>query len=130
MKTKQRLYYIDPKSETIGDDILRFRVLSGMTQWDLADKIGTDPVTISSWENYHHRPDVKSLHKINKFLVKYWAEHGDVGVVDLQKNLRKINESKEELHGSAETKSRETEKENEEGPKFYEELEKITMEKE
>jgi len=129
MKPKQPLYYIDPKSEAIGDDILEFRILSGMTQWDLAGKIGTDSVTVSTWENYRHRPDVKSLHKINKFLAKYWAKHGDVGLSDLAKNTRTRNEYKEELESSVEPKNEETGNGDEEDPAFYEDLEKITTEK-
>ena len=125
MKLKRRVYYIDPKSETIGDDILRFRVLSGMTQWDLADKIRTDPVTISSWENYRHRPDVKSLHKINKFLAQYWDKRNDAGLGNWP-----VNRHKEVLVSPEENRSNETEEEEgEEGPEFYEGLEKIEMEK-
>ena len=125
MKPKQRLYYIDPKSETIGDDILQFRILAGMTQWDLGQKIGTDPVTISSWENYRHRPDVKSLHKINKFLAKYWAKRNDAGLGDWP-----VNRHKQVLGSLEENRTNAMEEEEgEEGFDFYEGLEKIEMEK-
>ena len=124
MKPKQRLYSIDPKSETIGDDILEFRILTGMTQWDLGQKIGTDPVTISSWENYRHRPDVKSLHKINKFLAQYWAKRSGAGLEDWP-----LNKHKEVLGSPEENRTNETEEEGEEGPEFYEGLKKIKMER-
>jgi transcriptional regulator with XRE-family HTH domain len=48
----------------IGDRILMLRRTRGMSQEELADRVGVDQSTISHWESGHHSPDVAQLMRL------------------------------------------------------------------
>jgi len=54
--------------ETLGEKIAAHRRLLGLRQEDLAQKLGVDPCTISSWESGEHRPTGKSLEILKNYL--------------------------------------------------------------
>ncbi|MBI4764110.1 MAG: transcriptional regulator [Deltaproteobacteria bacterium] len=55
-------------NETLGERIIRVRRTLGMTQKELARKLGVDPGTLGYWERGERRP-IKGLEeKINGFL--------------------------------------------------------------
>ena len=61
----------DPfKKETayLGDKILEYRRIQGLTQEKLAEQLGIDLTTLASWERGKHRPTKKLLEKINPIL--------------------------------------------------------------
>ena len=60
----------EKKPETSGEKIVYYRWLSGMTQKDLARKIGVDPTTLAKWERNEKQPQ-NTILKILKAELKY-----------------------------------------------------------
>ena len=56
------------KSTTLGESIRRARLDAGLTQSELANRIGTNQHTISLYENDQQDMDVHSLFEIAKAL--------------------------------------------------------------
>ena len=54
----------DPK--TLGEKLLAYRKLHGITQKELAKKLGVDPTTLARWERGKSRPMVNSLKAIKQ----------------------------------------------------------------
>ena len=46
----------DTKPQSPGQKIAAFRRLRGLTQKELARRLGVDPSTVASWERSEHRP--------------------------------------------------------------------------
>ena len=55
-------------SETIGNRISRYRKIKGMTQEDLAGKMGVSSQAVSKWENDASCPDISLLPKLCQIL--------------------------------------------------------------
>jgi transcriptional regulator with XRE-family HTH domain len=58
-------FYGEPK--TLGEKIINYRRLSGITRKELANRLGVDPGTLARWERNEGRPQKPSLGKINAF---------------------------------------------------------------
>ncbi len=56
--------------ETLGERIVYYRRLAGMTQWELARKLGVDPTTLARWERGEREPQGAFLKRIRKYLTK------------------------------------------------------------
>jgi len=56
----------DTKPETLGQRISAFRRLRGLTQKDLARRLGVDPSTVANWERGEHRPTGHLLQRLNE----------------------------------------------------------------
>lgn len=54
--------------ETLGERLRRLRKKSGLTQEDLADIVGVNPVTVSCWENNTYLPKTQSIKALAKAL--------------------------------------------------------------
>ncbi|MBM4046643.1 MAG: helix-turn-helix transcriptional regulator [Planctomycetes bacterium] len=54
----------DTKPETLGQKIVAWRRLRGLTQKELARRLGVDPSTIASWERGENRP----IHRLANLL--------------------------------------------------------------
>jgi transcriptional regulator with XRE-family HTH domain len=46
--------------------LLNFRRELGMTQREMAERLGVDPSTLRDWESGHHQPAVRSLNLIGR----------------------------------------------------------------
>jgi len=57
-------------ARTLGERIIAHRKLSGLTQRQLAHKIGVHPCTIISWEEGTRKPDKKRLKRLAAFLIE------------------------------------------------------------
>jgi len=55
-------------NETIGNRIAKFRKARGMTQEDLASKLGVSSQAVSKWENDISCPDISLLPQLSKLL--------------------------------------------------------------
>lgn len=55
-------------SETIGERLRRLRKKSGLTQEQLAEAVGVNPVTVSCWENNTYLPKTQSIKALAKAL--------------------------------------------------------------
>lgn len=55
-------------NETIGNRIAKFRKVKGMTQEDLANKLGVSPQAVSKWENDASCPDISLLPQLCRLL--------------------------------------------------------------
>ena len=62
--------------ETIGDRIRKLRERDGLSQEQLAKKVGEAPNTISRWETATYKPSLDDLERISRALK-------DVSIVDL-----------------------------------------------
>jgi len=58
------------KPKTLGEKLLSYRKNLGMTQKELAQKLGVDPSTLARWERSEGRPSRRSLGAINKIFFK------------------------------------------------------------
>jgi len=58
----------DTKPETLGQKIVAFRRRRGLTQKDLAWRLGVDPSTIASWERGEQRPSKRLAQRLNLIL--------------------------------------------------------------
>jgi len=52
------------------EEIKAIRVALGLTQKDLADKLGIDAITVSRWERKLARPHSNSLKKLRRLIKK------------------------------------------------------------
>ena len=55
-------------NETIGSRICKYRKAKGMTQEDLAEKLGVSSQAVSKWENDASCPDISLLPELAKTL--------------------------------------------------------------
>ncbi len=55
---------IDDEQEKLGENLVKFRKLSGLTQLELAEKIQYSNKTVSKWERGESFPDIFTLKKI------------------------------------------------------------------
>jgi transcriptional regulator with XRE-family HTH domain len=53
---------------TLGERILAFRQLHGLTQDQLAARLGVDPSTIASWEQGKHQPSGSLQRRLDRIL--------------------------------------------------------------
>jgi DNA-binding XRE family transcriptional regulator len=58
----------DDSTETFGEGIVRARRMRGMTQWELAHKLGVDPTTLSRWERGIGLPTRENWERLEGFL--------------------------------------------------------------
>jgi transcriptional regulator with XRE-family HTH domain len=56
----------DTKPESLGQRIVAFRRLRGLTQKGLAQRLGVNPSTIASWERGEHRPSRRLANMLSK----------------------------------------------------------------
>jgi transcriptional regulator with XRE-family HTH domain len=52
------------ETEKLGDRICEYRRVHGLTQKNLAEKLGVDQTTLAGWERGEHQPTKKLLDKI------------------------------------------------------------------
>lgn len=55
-------------NETIGNRIAKFRKVKGMTQEELASKLGVSAQAVSKWENDNSCPDISLLPELSRVL--------------------------------------------------------------
>jgi len=58
------------KAKTFGEKIVISHQLHGLTQKDLAHRLGIDPSTLGRWERNESKPEKELLKKLNTFLKK------------------------------------------------------------
>jgi transcriptional regulator with XRE-family HTH domain len=58
----------DTKLESLGQRIVAFRRLRGLTQKELAQRLGVDPSTIASWERGDHQPSRRLANLLGQML--------------------------------------------------------------
>jgi len=56
------------EAKTLGDRIVNYRRLSGITQKELAKSLGIDPSTLGCWERNDSRPLKRHLEGLTAFL--------------------------------------------------------------
>jgi len=56
------------KPKTLGEKIVIYRQLHGITQKELAHRLGIDPGTLGRWERNESQPNEKLLEKLNTLL--------------------------------------------------------------
>ena len=61
MNAQTKAEWFDPEATTFGDRIAGARELAGMTQADLARRIGVRDTTLENWENDHSEPRANRL---------------------------------------------------------------------
>ena len=67
----------------VGDNIKKYRILRGLKQSDLADRIGISQKTISSWELGRTEPSMGAIEKLASVLVCRKSDLvGDVEVIE------------------------------------------------
>jgi len=57
----------DNKPKTLGEKLLCYRRVLGISQKELAQKLGVDPTTLARWERGKSKPMESSLKAINRF---------------------------------------------------------------
>ena len=55
--------------KTFGDKIINIRRLFGITQKELAHRLGIDPTTLGRWEKGKSRPLKRRLKKLNSYII-------------------------------------------------------------
>jgi transcriptional regulator with XRE-family HTH domain len=58
----------ESKGASLGEKIVNFRKLQGMTQEEMAKILGVDPSTLARWEKNKRRPLPKYLVKLKEFM--------------------------------------------------------------
>ena len=53
-------------NKTIGENILKLRIVEGLSQSELADRLGVSPQAVSKWERALCCPDISHLPRIAK----------------------------------------------------------------
>lgn len=53
-------------NKTIGENILKLRIVDGLSQSELADRLGVSPQAVSKWERALCCPDISHLPHIAK----------------------------------------------------------------
>jgi transcriptional regulator with XRE-family HTH domain len=56
----------DTKPEGLGQKTVAFRRLRGLTQKELARRLGVDPSTVASWERGEHQPSRRMLGRLGQ----------------------------------------------------------------
>jgi len=59
------------KTENLGEKILAFRRVQGLTQKKLAAQLGIDQATLARWERGMHKPSKKSLINLAQFFADF-----------------------------------------------------------
>jgi transcriptional regulator with XRE-family HTH domain len=59
----------EKQTENLGDRILEYRRIHGLTQKKLAGQLGVDPTTLAGWESGEHQPTKILLDKLKSFFV-------------------------------------------------------------
>jgi transcriptional regulator with XRE-family HTH domain len=59
------------QAETLGEKIVNSRRLSGITQKELAKRLGVDPSTLARWERNESRPQKRLSARLAGFLVSW-----------------------------------------------------------
>jgi len=59
----------DTKPHSLGQRIVIHRRLRGLTQKELARRLGADPSTIAGWERDEHQPMRRLLQRLNEALL-------------------------------------------------------------
>ena len=68
------------KAKTLGEKILAYRKLLGLSQEMLARKLGVDPGTLARWEQGKNKPKGKHLEILDEFLSSsFLARPGEKG---------------------------------------------------
>jgi transcriptional regulator with XRE-family HTH domain len=62
----------DMQSETLGGLIATYRKLLGLSQKELAHRVGVDPCTVQSWAKGRHKPTGKHLQELHSALSNTW----------------------------------------------------------
>jgi transcriptional regulator with XRE-family HTH domain len=57
---------------TLGEKLLAYRKLNGITQEELARQLGVDPTTLARWERGQGKPIQKIAEEIRKFIDKIY----------------------------------------------------------
>ena len=92
---------------TIGENIRIARKKSGLTQEELAERLGITFKAVSGWENGKYQPTIETLNKLLSpmgiTLAEFFNENGDVSVLtDREKEVvasfRTMPEDKAELY--------------------------------
>ena len=65
---------LNTHAKTLGERIVNYRRLSGMTQKELANLLGVDPTTLARWERNESRPLRKPLQRLVTFFSSFGAE--------------------------------------------------------
>lgn len=95
----------DSQMETIGERIKKAREASGLTQVDIAKRLGVSKAAVSNWEKERNFPDLPSfmelcgLLKVSSDYI-LWARKVDQykpEVLELAKRISELDEKKREL---------------------------------
>jgi transcriptional regulator with XRE-family HTH domain len=62
----------DSKPESLGQRIIAFRRLRGLTRKELARRLGVDPTTLAKWERGERRPPAELLNRLTGFAGHGW----------------------------------------------------------
>lgn len=57
------------KAETLAERIREYRRVHGLTQKNLAERLGVDPTTLEGWEREEHQPTKRLLDQLKSFFV-------------------------------------------------------------
>jgi transcriptional regulator with XRE-family HTH domain len=57
----------EKQTENLGDRILEYRRIHGLTQKKLSEQLGVDPTTLAGWERGEHKPTKRLLDRLSKF---------------------------------------------------------------
>jgi transcriptional regulator with XRE-family HTH domain len=76
---------IKVESKTLGERIVNYRRLSGITQKGLAKSLGVDPSTLGRWERDKGRPLKRHMAKLTTFLTSQQCYMGSVRQSDCAK---------------------------------------------
>jgi len=61
----------EDQAKSLGEKILNYRRLLGITQKELANRLDIDPSTLARWEKNESKPKEKLFKKLNKFLSSF-----------------------------------------------------------
>jgi DNA-binding transcriptional regulator YiaG len=56
-----------PQPQTPGERLMVRRRLWGLSQKEVARRLGIDPTTLAGWERGKHRPIARHIEKLNRF---------------------------------------------------------------
>jgi len=62
----------EPPPRTLGERIVNKRRLLGITQEELAHRLGVDPTTLARWERNESQPLKRHLERLTAFLGSLW----------------------------------------------------------
>ena len=61
----------EKETQALGDIILEYRRIYGLTQKKLAEQLGVDPTTLAGWEKGEHRPTRQPLDKLTSLFTSF-----------------------------------------------------------